>query len=308
MARVRDGNRVGFGAIHRQTCPLPVAGMQRHLPATHAALAQQPGLSNNAGGRLPAFLHMPEHYTLGYDDIALAFVSRRRLDPDGAALIPLLRPGMVVLDCGCGPGTVTVDIAQRLGAGRAHGVDLDPSQIRLAQALAQQRGCGNVVFQQGDVYRLPFESATFDVAFSHALFEHLSDPLRAMAELLRVLKPGAPAVICTPDWGSFLYSPATPALLDAVRTYCELQNRNGGDVTIGHKLLDYARQTGFERVRASARYENYQPLSVIGDLVAGKLEQAGFAPQAAAMRDWAAHSDGMFAQAWVACVAWRPAS
>jgi gamma-glutamylcysteine synthetase len=79
-------------------------------------------------------------------------------------------------------------------------------------------------------------------------------------------------------------------------------------VYIGHKLLDYARQAGFERVRATARYENYQPLSVIGDLVAGKLEQAGFAQEAAAMRDWAAHSDGMFAQAWVACVAWRPAS
>jgi SAM-dependent methyltransferase len=155
---------------------------------------------------------------------------------------------------------------------------------------------------------LPFEDASFDAVFSHALFEHLSDPLRAMGELLRVVKPGAPALVCTPDWGSFLYSPATPALLAAVRAYCELQNRNGGDVYIGHKLLDCARQAGFERVRASARYENYQPLSVIGDLVAGKLEQAGFAQQAAAMRDWAAHSHGMFAQAWVSCVAWRPAS
>jgi ubiquinone/menaquinone biosynthesis C-methylase UbiE len=251
---------------------------------------------------------MPEQYTLGYDAVALAFVSRRRLDPDGAALIPLLRPGMSVLDCGCGPGTVTVDIAQRLGEGTAVGVDLDESQIRLGRELARQRGCGNVSFEPGDVYRLPFADATFDAAFSHALFEHLSDPLRAMRELWRVLKPAAPAVVCTPDWGSFLYSPATPALLTAVRTYCELQNRNGGDVYIGHKLLDYARQAGFERVRATARYENYQPLSVIGDLVAGKLEQAGFAQEAAAMRDWAAHSDGMFAQAWVACVAWRPAS
>jgi len=251
---------------------------------------------------------MPEQYTLGYDAVALAFVSRRRLDPDGAALIPLLRPGMAVLDCGCGPGTVTVDIAQRLGEGTAVGLDLDGSQVGLGRELAQRRGCSNVNFRQGDVYHLPFEDATFDTVFSHALFEHLSEPLRAMRELRRVLKPGAAAVVCTPDWGSFLYSPATPPLLAAVRAYCELQNRNGGDVCIGHKLLDYARQAGFERVRASARYENYQPLSVIGDLIAGKLDQAGFAPHAAAMRDWAAHSDGMFAQAWVSCIAWRPAS
>jgi SAM-dependent methyltransferase len=201
-----------------------------------------------------------------------------------------------------------VDIAQRLGGGSAVGLDLDESQIRLGRELAQRRGCGNVSFRRGDVYRLPFEDASFDAVFSHALFEHLSDPLRAMGELLRVVKPGAPALVCTPDWGSFLYSPATPALLAAVRAYCELQNRNGGDVYIGHKLLDCARQAGFERVRASARYENYQPLSVIGDLVAGKLDQAGLAREAAAMRDWAAHSDGMFAQAWVSCVGWRPAS
>jgi ubiquinone/menaquinone biosynthesis C-methylase UbiE len=251
---------------------------------------------------------MPEQYTLGYDAIALAFVSRRRLDPDGAALIPLLRPGMAVLDCGCGPGTVTVEIALRVAEGSVVGLDLDESQVRLGHALAQRRGCRNVSFRQGDVYRLPFEEASFDAVFSHALFEHLSDPLRALRELLRVLEPGAPAVVCTPDWGSFLYSPATAPLIAAVRAYCELQNRNGGDVRIGHKLLDYARQAGFERVRASARYENYQPLSVIGDLVAGKLDQSGLVQEAAAMRDWAAHSDGMFAQAWVSCVAWRPAS
>ena len=60
---------------------------------------------------------MTENYTLGYDDIALTFVSRRRLATNGAFLLPYLEPGMAVLDCGCGPGTVTLDIAERVGDG-----------------------------------------------------------------------------------------------------------------------------------------------------------------------------------------------
>jgi SAM-dependent methyltransferase len=251
---------------------------------------------------------MQEHYTLGYAAAAVAFVARRRLDPDGAALMPFLRPGAAVLDCGCGPGTVTADIAQRVDGGTVVGVDLDASQVRLARERARQLGLANLSFEQGDAYRLPFDDGRFDTVFTHALLEHLREPARAMREFRRVLRPGGVAVMCTPDWSGFLFSPRTPALVHAVRTYCELQNRNGGDVEMGHKLRDYALQAGFEQVRATARYENYQPLSVIGDLVAWTLDSAGLPEPARAMRDWAALPDGMFAQAWVSCIGFRPAS
>ena len=231
-------------------------------------------------------------------------VHARGEDLDALAALVQARADARVLDLGCGGGHVTFAAAAH--AREVVAYDLSADMLATVARAARERGLANVTTRQGVVESLPFADASFDAVFSHALFEHLSDPPRAMSELLRVLKPGAPAVVCTPDWGSFLYSPATAPLLGAVHAYCELQNRNGGDVAIGHKLLEYARQTGFERVRATARYENYQPLKIIGDLVAGKLDQAGFAQHAAAMRDWAAHSDGMFAQAWVSCVAWRP--
>jgi ubiquinone/menaquinone biosynthesis C-methylase UbiE len=251
---------------------------------------------------------MPEHYTLGYAAPAVAFVARRRLDPDGAELIPFLRPGLAVLDCGCGPGTITADIAERVEGGEVVGLDLDASQVGLGRERARQRGLTNLRFEQGDAYRLPFADGRFDAVFTHALLEHLREPARAMREFRRVLRPGGVAVMRAPDWSGFLYSPRTPGLVHAVRSYCEIQNRNGGDVEVGHKLREYALQAGFERVRASACYENYQPLSVIGDLVAWALDSAGLPEPARAMRDWATLADGMFAEAWVSCIGFRPAS
>ena len=249
---------------------------------------------------------MSETYTLGYDDIAVKFVARRRLDANATFLLPYLKPGAVVLDCGCGPGTVTLDIAERIGDGTVVGVDMSESQVRIGMRRAAQRALRNVSFRQGDAYALPFADASFDVVFSHALLEHLSDPGKAVREFRRVLKPEGTLAVCTPDWSGFLFSPATRALLDAIKAYVELQARNGGDANIGHKLRDYLVEAGFEDVRPTARYENYAPLSVIVDLLAWQLESDGQPDHAAALRAWVAQPGGMFAQAWVSCTGRRP--
>lgn len=249
---------------------------------------------------------MTETYTLGYDDIALDFVARRRLDANAAFLVPYLKPGTAVLDCGCGPGSVTLDIAERIGDGTVVGVDMSESQVRIGMRCAAQRALRNASFRQGNAYTLPFADASFDVVFSHALLEHLSDPGKALREFRRVLKPEATLAVCAPDWSGFLFSPATRALLDAIKAYVELQARNGGDANVGHKLRDYLVDAGFDDVRSTARYENYDPLSVIGDLVAWQLARDGQTEHAAAMRAWAAEPGGMFAQAWVSCIGRRP--
>src|SRR5260221_1598718 len=195
-----------------------------------------------------------ETYTPGYSEVAAAFMGRRRLDSNGAFFLPHLRPGISVLDCGCGPGTITRDIAQRIAPGRVVGLDFDGDQIAVAMAEAKAQDIANVEFRQGSVYAVPFEDSSFDAVFSHALLEHLKEPVEAAAEFRRVLKPGGMLGVCTPDWGGFLLASPSGKLLVAFETYKELQNRNGGDVYCGHKLGMYVEQAGFEGIVMRSRY------------------------------------------------------
>ena len=249
-----------------------------------------------------------ERYTLGYDAAALAFVSRRTLESHGAFFIPHLRPGMQVLDAGCGPGSMTQGIAAHIGAGRVIGVDMSESQVQLAARRAVEHGASNAEFRTGNVYALPFADAQFDALFSHALLEHLREPVRAMREFLRVLKPGGVMGVATPDWSGFLVGPPSAALEGALEAFKALQDGNGGDVNAGRKLSQFAFDAGFDAVTLQARYENYRPLSIIADLLTAQLERAGQAEHARTLRAWERTPHAMFAQAWVAFVGYRPAA
>jgi ubiquinone/menaquinone biosynthesis C-methylase UbiE len=249
---------------------------------------------------------MTESYTLGYTQTALDFVSRRTLESHGAFFLPYLRPGMAVLDCGCGPGSITLGIAERISDGTVVGIDISESQVELGRQSAAERGISNVRFRQGSAYELPFPDASFDAVFSNALLEHLREPPRALREFLRVLRPGGRVGVSGPDWDGFLYSPPWEKLTAAIRAYTEIQNRNGGDTLLGRKLLELLSEAGFVEIKAQARYENYENLDTIAEVIASQLDSSGETTLAAVTREWAAQPYGMFAQAWVSCVGRRP--
>jgi SAM-dependent methyltransferase len=183
------------------------------------------------------------------------------------------------------------------------GIDFAESQIARASAVAAMGSAKNLTFQTADCYSLSFEANSFDRVFSHALFEHLSDPGRALREIHRVLKPGGVIGICSPDWGGFLLSPPSPELTRAVAAYTSLQNRNGGDVEAGRKLGVHLATAGFEAVSMAARYECYPSMDFIGEYLALQLERDGDAVAAKAIRAWSVSAGGLFAQAWVCAIA-----
>lgn len=249
---------------------------------------------------------MKESYTPGHSDRAVAFMSRRRLDPDGDFFRPFLRKSMTVLDCGCGPGSITCDIAIAVSPGPVVGVDASESQLQIAAQAAEAGGISNVSFRRGDAYELPFANASFDAVFCNALLEHLSEPQRAVDEFFQVLRPGGAAGVRTPDWGGFLVAPPTAAVRDAVDAYARLQQRNGGDPFVGRKLGDLFERTRFESIRQTSCFENYPSLATIAGFLALNLEEAGDAGNAATWREFAQLPRGMFAQAWVSCVGFKP--
>lgn len=118
---------------------------------------------------------------------------------DAAALVLLVdaagpRGDQEALDVACGPGSVVAAFACRVR--RAVGLDATEAMLDQARALAEERGLDNVEWRLGDVYRLPFENGSFDIVSCRFTFHHLQEPNRALAEMVRVCRPGGRIVVC----------------------------------------------------------------------------------------------------------------
>jgi ubiquinone/menaquinone biosynthesis C-methylase UbiE len=96
---------------------------------------------------------------------------------------------MRLIDSSCGPGSITIDLAQIVAPGEVVGIDMQAGQITQAKQLAADRQIANVRFEVGDVSALPFADRSFDAAFA-PMWLHLRDPLRALKEMRRVLQEG----------------------------------------------------------------------------------------------------------------------
>ena len=129
-------------------------------------------------------------YSIGHKEGPLAYMRSRTAEVCCAFFREHVRRDSRILDCGCGPGSVTVGLAQWAPDGETVGIDLGAEQLEGARALASNLGVENVSFRQGDIFDLPFEDNSFDVVFSHAVLLHLADPERALVEIRRVLRPG----------------------------------------------------------------------------------------------------------------------
>lgn len=239
-----------------------------------------------------------ENYTPGYTKNASDFMAQRSAQTHAAFLLPHLRDSARVLDCGCGPGSVTCDFARIIPTGHVTGIDREASQIERAQSDAASRQLTNVTFRVGSIYELPFPDSSFDVVFAHAVFEHLSSPSAALAEVHRVLAPGGLVALRSPDWGGFIIAPDTPGLRSAIQRYTEIQTANGGDVQAGRKFPGLLRTAGFTSLSFSATYECYQLPPFIGEYLALRLASSEALAEAEALRVWSRHPDAIFAQSW----------
>jgi len=170
-----------------------------------------------------------EAYVHGYGSAAHQMMERRIASTSAGFLFPYLRPGMRLLDCGCGPGSVTIGLAEVVAPGEVVGIDTSQVQIDRARALAHERGLSNVRFEVGDVYQLGFPDASFDIVFTQALLMHLGDRLAALREMERVLKPGGIAGLSDNDHGVMCWEPQAPLLKDAHALWVRVVQHHGGD-------------------------------------------------------------------------------
>ena len=135
---------------------------------------------------------MPERsetYTHGHAESVLRSHRWRTVDNSAAYLADRLSPGTEVLDVGCGPGTITIDIAERVAPGRVVGLDAAADAIAAARSAADDAGVTNLELATGDVYALEHADDSFDVVHAHQVLQHVADPVAALREMRRVCRP-----------------------------------------------------------------------------------------------------------------------
>ncbi|HJV15753.1 MAG TPA: methyltransferase domain-containing protein [Propionibacteriaceae bacterium] len=253
-----------------------------------------------------------EVYSHGHHDSVLRSHSWRTAENSAAYLLPWLKPADRLLDVGVGPGTITVDFAERLSDGSVVGIDLAPAAVSATQQLAAEHDLRNLSVSIGDVYDVEFPDASFDVVHAHQVLQHLSDPIAALREMRRVCLPGGIVAVRDADWAALVWYPPGAALTRWHKLYHQVSRANGGEPKAGRRLLSWARAAGFRDVNASASawcFATPADVAWWAETWAERLSQSDFGKQAvdrgladsaelaelaAAWLEWGQHSDAWF--------------
>jgi ubiquinone/menaquinone biosynthesis C-methylase UbiE len=189
---------------------------------------------------------------------------------------------MSVLDVGCGPGTISVDIARLVSPGLVTGIDLSEEVISIARRNAEGMDDVNISFHADDVYDLSFDDASFDIVYAHQVLQHLSDPIRALREMHRVLTPGGLVAVRDADYSKFKWSPQDARLDRWMTLYHDITKNNGAEADAGRYLADWIRAAGFEESKTSVstwHFRSDEERQWWGGLWADRVLKSEFARQ-----------------------------
>ncbi|KAK5627073.1 hypothetical protein RRF57_002788 [Xylaria bambusicola] len=254
-----------------------------------------------------------------YNQAMVATYSRRTAAESSAYMLPLIKPHMRILDVGCGPGTITLDLAAQVPEGSVNGVDASNSAIEKAQELCQQRGTTNASFAVADIAKLPFDDDSFDIVHAHQVLIHLPGqqgdpgPVWGLKEMRRVCKPGGFVCAREAEWSSIVLYPRIHGVNESIALLARLAD-HAGKVIAGGRGREFARKAGFspESISASAAcvtYTNPADRAWAGENMGSRFDagsdlkkgvELGFvteeeaARMPAAWREWAKAEDGFY--------------
>lgn len=251
-------------------------------------------------------------YLHGHHDSVLRSHRWRTAENSAGYLLGRLPISALVLDVGCGPGTITAGLAALVPGGQVIGIDRAVGVLAEARGEADRQRVSNVSFEVGDASQLAFVDDSFDVVHAHQVLQHLSDPVAALAEMRRVCRPGGIVAARDADYGGMFWFPLDDELTEWRALYRQVARALHGEPDAGRRLLSWARAVGFSQVDTSASswcYASAQDRSWWGPAWAERLTASPFGERAiehdlatradlerlaAAWLRWAASEDGWF--------------
>ena len=219
-----------------------------------------------------------ERYTHGHHESVLRSHTWRTVENSAAYLLPYLAPGTSLLDVGCGPGTITADMAS-MGV-NVVGVDAAPEIVEQARQLG-------IDVRVGDAYALDFADDSFDVVHSHQTLQHLARPVDALREFRRVVTPGGVVAARDVDYAGTIIYPETPGIALWASLYQQVHRSNGGEPNAGRRLKAWALEAGFADVTATTSvwtFSSDADRAWWGGMWADRVLQSAFATDAVAKK------------------------
>jgi 2-polyprenyl-3-methyl-5-hydroxy-6-metoxy-1,4-benzoquinol methylase len=186
-------------------------------------------------------------YTHGHSDAVLRSHRWRNAQNSAAYLLPHLKPATNLLDVGCGPGTLSIDLARHVAPGRVLGVDLDPSVVAEAKRTAEGSGL-DIGFVAGDFAEVDTLNEGFDVVHAHQVLQHVGDPVKALRAMAGLARPGGIIATRDADYPAMSWFPQEPQLDRWLDMYVAVTARNGANADAGRQILHWAQQAGLRHI------------------------------------------------------------
>ncbi len=222
----------------------------------------------------------PSTYTQGHSDEVTAAHKQRTVSTSAQFLLPHLKPHFFLLDIGCGPGTITHGFLEHLPSGSVTGVDISDSLIQQNTSTFPPSQYSNLKFEVGNVLDgLKYQDESFDVVYTHQTILHLPDPVKAMKEARRVLKPGGMLAMRESDHASWYpHYPGLDKYIDALQ---QMINSSGAPGFYrARELHAWAGQAGFDRAKmvvsgAASIYSSEEQRRWFAGIHVGRLRGEG---------------------------------